>query len=125
MVVAVLAIGGVVEVLRELTQTRPGEVTAAGVTVVEVAVEQRRIVQPADVVVLDLWGACRSRLGAGSNIRSVEVLGDEVVRIEIDRSLGETGRRRLVGCFEDHTLDLVRADVVAVRVRAETIDGRP
>ena len=32
----------------------------------------------------------------------------------LDRALGSTGQRRLIGCFQDHTLDLVRADVVAL-----------
>lgn len=115
-VLGLLMVGVVVEGLRELTQTRPDEVIGVGVTTVEVVVQQRRILQPVEVVVLDLWGACRSRLGAGVSIRSLDVLGDELVRLEIDRALGETGRRRLIGCFEDHTLDLVRADVVALRV---------
>jgi hypothetical protein len=105
-----------VEGLRQLTQSRPGDVMAEGSTVVEVVVEQRRGVQAPELVVVELWGACRSRLGTGMSPMSVLSVAEGRVRLELDRALGTTGRRRLVGCFEDHTLDLVRADVVVLEV---------
>jgi hypothetical protein len=50
---------------------------------------------------------------------SVLSVAEGTVRLELDRALGTTGRRRLIGCFQDHTLDLVRADVVALEVHPE------
>jgi hypothetical protein len=108
-----------VEGLRQLTQSRPGDVMAEGSTVVEVVVEQRRGVQAPELVVVELWGACRSRLGTGMSPMSVLSVAEGTVRLELDRALGTTGRRRLIGCFQDHTLDLVRADVVALAVHPE------
>ena len=118
-VLGVLCIAVAVEGLRELTQSRPGDVMLEGTTVVEVIVQQRRAVQDPTVVVVELWGACRSRLGTGVSPASVAGLADGRVRLELDRALGTTGRRRLIGCFQDHTLDLVRADVVRVESRTD------
>ncbi len=108
-----------VESLRQLTQSRPGDVMAEGSTVVEVVVEQRRGVQAPELVVVELWGACRSRLGTGVSPLSVLPVAEGRVRLVLDRALGSTGQRRLIGCFQDHTLDLVRADVVALDVHPE------
>jgi hypothetical protein len=108
-----------VEGLRQLTQSRPGDVMAEGSTVVEVVVEQRRGVQAPELVVVELWGACRSRLGTGVSPLSVLPVAEGRVRLVLDRALGSTGQRRLIGCFQDHTLDLVRADVVALDVHPE------
>ena len=123
--VALALAAGAVEALRQLTQSRPGDVTARGSTVVEVLVEQRRLAQDPELLVGELWGACRSRLGTGVAPTSVVGLGGGAVRLELDRALGTTGRRRLVGCFQDHTLDLVRADVIAVDVRVEDGPATP
>lgn len=123
--VALALAAGAVEALRQLTQSRPGDVTARGSTVVEVLVEQRRLAQDPELLVVELWGACRSRLGTGVAPTSVVGLGGGAVRLELDRALGTTGRRRLVGCFQDHTLDLVRADVIAVDVRVEDGPATP
>jgi hypothetical protein len=120
-VVLTLALSlGTVAVLRELTQTRPREITAAGVTSMIVDIDQRRQIHPLPVVAEDLWRACRSRLPGDVRLTGVTQLDDELVRIEFDRSLGRTGRVRVVGCFEDHTIDLVSADVIEVESRSET-----
>jgi hypothetical protein len=118
-VVAILALvlmAVSIEGLRQLTQSRAGDVMAEGSTIVEVVVAQRRSVQAPELVVVELWGACRSRLGTGVSPLSVAPVGAGRVRLELDRALGTTGRRRLIGCIQDHTLDLVRADVVALDV---------
>lgn len=116
---------GVVEGLRQLTQSRPGDVLAEGTTQVDVVVEQRRVFQSPELVVLELWGACRSRLGSGVSPTSVVGRGDGRVGLELDRALGTTGTRRLIGCFQDHTLDLVRADVVGIEVRPDREQSVP
>ena len=97
--------------LRELTQTRPGEITTPGETTIVVGIEQRRTADPPEVVAGGLWGACRSRLPGGITVMSIVTSGSDEATITIDRSLGRTGRLRIVGCLEDHTMDLVRAEV--------------
>ncbi len=105
---------GAVAVLRELTQTRPREVTAAGTTSIVLDIDQRRQSRPVAIVAEDLWGACRSRLPGAGELTAIIQLDGEHVEIEFDRALGRTGRTRITGCLEDHTLDLVRADVLAI-----------
>jgi hypothetical protein len=109
---SVIAVGA----LRDLVQTRPGEITAGGASVLVVGIEQRRTADPAVVVAAGLWSACRSRLPAGITVRSIDPTGPDEATITIDRALGRTGRLRITGCLEDHTMDLVRADVRAVTI---------
>ncbi|HSP28735.1 MAG TPA: hypothetical protein VLN74_09320 [Ilumatobacteraceae bacterium] len=106
--------------LRELTQTRPKEVIAAGTTSMVLDIDQRRQMRPLPVVAEDLWRVCRSRLPGDVELTEVTQLDDQLVRIEFDRSLGRTGRVRIVGCFQDFTLDLVRAEVVSVESRLDS-----
>jgi hypothetical protein len=103
-----------VGLLRELTQTRPEPVTAAGTTSLVLDIDQRRQLRPLPTVAEDLWGTCRSRLPGGVELTAITQLDDERVRMDLDRPLGRTGRLRIVGCLEDHTIDLVRADVLSV-----------
>lgn len=105
-----------VEALRVLTQTRPDEVTAAGTTSIVLDIDQRRHFRPLPIVAADLWGACRSRLPGADHV-VITQLNEEHVQLDFDRSLGRTGRVRIVGCFQDHTLDLVRADVISIESR--------
>jgi hypothetical protein len=114
LVLAVLLSLTAVGVLRELTQTRPKAVTAAGTTTLVVDIDQQRNFRPTPTVAEDLWGACRSRLPGDVQLTSITQLDDKRVQIEIDRSLGQTGRVRVIGCFEDHIIDLVRAEVVSI-----------
>jgi hypothetical protein len=115
-VVSVLASVVAVEGLRQLTQTRPDEITSLGTTTIVIGIEQRRTEDPEVVIASALWGSCRSRLPGGITVLSVEPSGPGEATIAIDRALGRTGRTRIVGCLEDHTMDLVRADVRQVTV---------
>jgi hypothetical protein len=120
LVVALLVSAVSVIVLRELTQTRPKEITAAGTTTILLDIDQRRQFRPLPTVTEDLWGACRSRLPGDIQLVSIDQLNDEQVQIQLDRALGDTGRVRIVGCFEDHTLDLVRGDVLQIESHPAT-----
>jgi hypothetical protein len=104
----------VVQALRELTQSRPGELYEPGTTTVVVEIGQKRDARPVAAVATDLWSSCRSRLGGDVELTAVQPLADQLVRIDLDRALGRTGRARLIGCLEDYTLDLVRADIVTL-----------
>jgi hypothetical protein len=110
LVLSIVSVG----LLRELTQTRPKEVTTAGTTTMLLDIDQSRQIRPLPIVAEDLWGACRSLLPGAIQLTAITQLDDEHVEIEFDRALGRTGRVRIVGCFQDHTLDLVRADVLSV-----------
>jgi hypothetical protein len=115
-VVSVLVSLLAVEGLRQLTQTRPDEITSMGATTIVIGIEQRRTEDPETVIASALWGVCRSRLPGGITVLSVATTGPGEASITIDRALGRTGRTRIVGCLEDHTMDLVRADVREVTV---------
>jgi hypothetical protein len=110
MVLAVVLVQG----LRELTQSRPDELTAPGATTIIVDIGQRRQIRPLDVVAADLWSSCRSRLPGPVELVAITPTVGERVRLDLDRALGHTGRARVVGCLEDYTLDLVQADVVSI-----------
>jgi hypothetical protein len=108
--------------LRDLTQTRLDDLTRAGSSTIVIGVEQRRTADPAVDIVAGLWSACRSRLPGGIGVTAVVPTGVDEAALTIDRALGRSGRLRIVGCIEDHTLDLVRADVRSVDPRE--VDAR-
>jgi hypothetical protein len=110
LVLAVVMVQG----LRELTQSRPGELTAPGVTAIVVDIGQSRQIRPLPIVAEDLWSSCRSRLPAPIELVAIVPMVEQQVQLHLDRALGHTGRARLVGCLEDYTLDLVRAEVVSI-----------
>jgi len=99
--------------LRDLTQTRLEDLTRPGSSSIVIGVEQRRTEDPAVDIVAGLWSACRSRLPGGIRVSRIIPTGPDEAMLVIDRALGRSGRLRIVGCIEDLTLDLVRADVVA------------
>jgi hypothetical protein len=122
-VLTVVSTVAAVQGLRELTQTRPDELTTAGTTSVVLDIRQRRQIRPITDVAGDLWSSCRSRLPPPVRLVGVAPLTDGRVELMLDRSLGRTGRARIEGCFEDYTLDLVLADVVRIESRpTATID---
>jgi hypothetical protein len=114
LVVTVVLAVVLVQGLRELTQSRPDELTAPGTTAIVVDIGQRRQIRPLDVVAADLWSSCRSRLPGPLELVAVTPTVGERVRLDLDRALGHTGRARIVGCLQDYTLDLVQADVVSI-----------
>jgi hypothetical protein len=119
--VALLSVGLAVAVLvtvtvlalRDLTQTRLDDLTRPGMSSLVIDVEQRRTEDPAVDIVAGLWSACQSRLPGGIRATRIIATGPDEAELVIDRALGRSGRLRIVGCIEDLTLDLVRADVVA------------
>lgn len=102
--------------LRDLTQTRLDDITRPGSSTIVIGVEQRRTADPAIDIVTGLWSACRSRLPGGIGVTDVVPTGPDEAALTIDRALGRSGRLRIVGCIEDRTLDLVRADVRSLAV---------
>jgi hypothetical protein len=119
----VLAIGtllivAAVNTIAEATQSRGDDSVRDGSTTIDVVISLRRAERPPDVVAQALWTACHGTVGVDTHLVGAEVIGADRVRLTLDAGLGDLARRRLFGCFEDATLDLVRANVVAHTVLA-------
>ena len=64
-----------------------------------------------------LWGACATQIGARYRLTGVESLGDGRIELRVQPAIGKYAERRLRGCFEDATTDLVRSEVVEISAR--------
>jgi hypothetical protein len=112
-IVAVLWMG--VQMLGDVTQSRPDPTGRPVRTIAELDVSQRGSEQPAVQAAEALWVGCRSTLGSLDADAEVVALGGDHVAIVLEPGIGRLGTRRLTGCLSDVRVDLVRADVVSVR----------
>jgi hypothetical protein len=108
----VLATGALVGI-RELTQSRAESIGSAGTTTIGIEVDQKRTPRPVTDVAEELWITCRGRLPREPELLSVTPVGTDGAEMVVGIALGRVGRSRLIGCIEDFTIDLVKADVVA------------
>jgi hypothetical protein len=106
-----LIVGGLAHALRDATQSH-SETVRGGTITLDVEVRQRRETRQAVEVVEALWEACRANVPRTADMLRLQSLADGTVRITVRPRLGDMGVRRLTGCFEDATLDLVSARVV-------------
>ncbi|MGH9223830.1 MAG: hypothetical protein ACRD2W_08625 [Acidimicrobiales bacterium] len=111
---AVAAAG--VDVLGDLTQTRPDRVKAGSRSEIVLQVSERSGRRPARFETAEgLWYACRhvapTRLAAPGLVD----IGGGRFKAVTEPALGEHAWRRLQGCLEDMTIDRVRAEVVSKR----------
>lgn len=113
----VLVVVGVltVDLLGDMTQTRPDTIVPGSRSEIVMDLDAQRYKHGLDVGASHLVAAC-----AGTT-RSVVLADPGVVRVEpgryrfdVEPGLGAHNRRRLVGCLEDLTVDRLRADVVSV-----------
>jgi hypothetical protein len=115
-VVLVAAIVIAIDVLGDLTQTRPDSVSADEVSEFVVSVDEDRFGGGRDAAANALWAVCASqtasRLAADGRL---EPLGDGRYRAVLHPAVGPSDERQLVGCLEDLTVDRVYADVKSVR----------
>jgi hypothetical protein len=117
-VVTLIAIAGI-NALADASESRPESLDAQQTTVVDVSIDQKSTQRPDTAVAEALWTACRNTLPPETQlIDALDVDGG--VRLVIDRGLGELRRRRLFGCIEDATLDLVRASVMSYEIQAKS-----
>lgn len=98
--------------LAELTQNRPDPVEAGSTTVVEFDVATRRYRGGDDAAAQALWAVCSATVG-GETSGPATVTGGEFA-VTISPAIGENGRKRLLGCLEDGTLDRVMGHVRSV-----------
>jgi hypothetical protein len=112
----VIAVGSLLTVaainlLAEATQSRDEASDVTGTTQIELAIDQRGRDRSPETVASALWTACEHTLRVDATLVETQMLSGNHVQLTLDGGLGELARRRLFGCLEDATLDLVRASV--------------
>jgi hypothetical protein len=110
-VVLVLILVAAIDIVADATQSRPSPRVPGTSTVVELAIDQRRP-RPAIEAAEALAVACHGTLHADSEFTEIATIRIDHVRLEVTPALSEPRRRRLFGCLQDATLDLVQAHVV-------------
>jgi hypothetical protein len=115
----VLAVASVltVDVLGDLTQTRPDHPNPGARSEVVFDVRTRDPNSPVLPAAQGLWSACQGTIRRDTGPADVVVV-DGRARVVVAPALGTHARQRLRGCLEDATLDRVRGDVVAVNLLA-------
>jgi hypothetical protein len=105
--------------LAELTQNRPDPVEAGTATVVSFDVDTRDYQRGDGAAAQALWAVCSATVGGEVTGVSAPAEGtaEDGYTVTISPAIGENGRKRLVGCLEDATLDRVMG-----RVRSITTD---
>lgn len=97
--------------LAELTQNRPDAVDPDSSTVVAFDVATRGYRGGDDTAAQALWAVCAATV-PGEVTSPAGAAGDYEVTIR--PAIGENGRKRLLGCLEDGTLDRVMGHVTEV-----------
>lgn len=117
-VVVVLGLAALVagiDVLADLTQDRPDKVAPGSRSVIVLTVESRDR-RGSDLLAAEgLWGACHGNVWQRLVEPGVEDVGGGRFRLTTEPAIGEHSWRRLQGCFEDTTLDRVKARVLSKR----------
>ena len=99
--------------LAELTQNRPDPAVAGSTTVVAFDVATRDYRGGDETAAQALWAVCSATVD-GEITAPAPAGGD--FEVTISPAIGENGRKRLVGCLEDGTLDRVMGHVSRVSV---------
>ncbi|HEX6568840.1 MAG TPA: hypothetical protein VF015_06735 [Acidimicrobiales bacterium] len=108
---ALAAVFGV-DSLADLTQNRPDPVVEGTSTLVEFDVGTRRY-NGTDVEAANaLWAVCAATVSGDATMPTADATG--TFSVSISPAIGTNGRKRLVGCLEDGTLDRVQGHVQAV-----------
>jgi hypothetical protein len=110
-VVVALSLGAAIDMVADATQSRPSPRLLGASTVVELAIDERRP-RPAINAAEALAVACHGTLDADSEFTDIVTVRGDRVELEVTPALSELRRRRLFGCLQDATLDLVQAHVV-------------
>lgn len=112
--VAVIAVA--VDVLGDMTQTRPDDVNEDAVTEVIMRVDEDRFGFGRDAAADALWAVCWAQTSSRmTGDGRLEALGDGRYRAVLRPAVGHHDERQLVGCLEDLTVDRVLADVETFR----------
>lgn len=111
---AVITVGALasIDVLGDLTQTRPDASDRDGATRIELAIEAKPGAGKLDFAADGLWGACQGTVHRRLQEEGWVQVGPGRFQGTVYPALGEHARQRLTGCLEDATIDRVMADVV-------------
>lgn len=111
-----VAVALLVDVMGDLTQTRPDRPVAGSQTEILLAVEVRGTRQRSPQYATEsLWGACRGTVTQSLTPPGAVEVGPGRIRLVTEPALGDHAWRRLRGCLEDATVDLVKARVLSKR----------
>jgi hypothetical protein len=104
--------------LADLTQNRPDPVEAGTATVVTFEVATRDYQRGDGAAARALWAVCSATVGGevseATPVTSATPGTDAGYSVTIAPAIGENGRKRLVGCLEDATLDRVMGHVQSI-----------
>lgn len=121
-VIAVLVLALGVELTRRATQANEAQNTAPGTSSIVLEVRSTSSRDPVATTTV-LWSVCAQQLDVAPAITGITSAG-RFVAFSIDRSLGRTAKRRVMGCLEDFTLDRVVAKVVDLHTTPRPVDDR-
>jgi hypothetical protein len=100
--------------LAELTQNRPDPQVEGSTTVVQFDVATRDYRGGDGTAAQALWAVCSATV---SGDVTLPVLAGGDYQVTVSPAIGDNGRKRLVGCLEDGTLDRVMGHVSRVSSR--------
>ena len=107
-VAVVAAVALAVDVLGDMTQTRPDEVNEDAVTEIVVDVDEDRFGCGRDAAADALWAVCSAQTSSRmTGDGRLDALGDGRYRVVLRPAVGDHDERKLVGCLEDLTVDRV------------------
>ena len=112
-VVLVLAVSAGVDALADLTQDRADHVVPGSRSEIVLHVSSRDRTGSDLRSAQGLWGACQGTVWQRLAEPGVVELGDGRFGLTTEPAIGEHSWRRLQGCLEDATLDLVKGHVVS------------
>ena len=116
-IIPALVLGEAMDGLADATQNRPDTVVSGSAGRVVLRVENRNVPSADLEMARALWGACAVQIGTTYRLTGLEMLDGGRVELRVRPAVGKYAERRLRGCFEDATTDVVRAEVLDVSAR--------
>lgn len=108
-----IAVGGVgVSSLADLTQNRPDPVVDGTSTTIAFDVGTRRYNGTDLQAAQALWAVCAATVSGDATVPAAGP--DGAFTVSVSPAIGTNGRKRLLGCLQDSTLDRVQGHVVSV-----------
>jgi hypothetical protein len=112
-VAALMAVKGI-DVLGDLTQSRPDVIQKGTQSHLVVEMSTRDGQTPPLGAARALWGACRYSTYASLSDEGIRSLSGNRVRLTVEPSLGVNAEKKLHGCIEDALLSGIQARVVGI-----------
>jgi len=113
LLVAALTYVGI-DVLADLTQTRPETIDPNSRAEVTIGVEIHGYLGPFEDAAQSLWAVCLPQLGWRTQVVEAPVIVDGHLTAVVSPAPGAHSEKRLRGCLNDVTLDRVKGHLVSV-----------